>query len=153
MEIAEHDVASVTPCGNRLNRATDISAAFWLGFGRPAEGSEDLSRLQEEISLADRWMGYGAGGELRRTNPACKPTLFGEIAGTLEERIAAILLLLGQGREDEVLADVMEACKAATQGFHRAELYAGHVWHAIWAGALDALAADYYGRSAGCWIR
>jgi hypothetical protein len=55
----------------------------------------------------------------------------------LEGQIAAILLLLKQGRQDEVAGLVADAVKAATQGYYRAEHYAGHVWRGIWVGALE----------------
>jgi hypothetical protein len=41
---------------------------------------------------------------------------------------------------------VIEGCKTASRNFYRGELYAGHVWHTIWAGAIERdKAADYYG--------
>ncbi len=118
----------------RERSMVDIGAAFWLGFGKPSGGPETLIALQRETAVADRWMGYAAGG-LSRTNPAGKPSLFGDIAGSLEGRIAAILLLLKEGKKDEVIAEVIGAVSAATLGFHRGSLYAGHTWHAIWEGA------------------
>jgi hypothetical protein len=114
----------------------DIAAAFWLGFGAPAGPPEAMTALGREIELADEWLGYEAGG-LRRANPLGKPTLFGDIAGTLEGQIVAILLLLKQGRQEEVWQLVTEAVKEATNGFHRVELYAGHVWRGAWAGASE----------------
>lgn len=114
----------------------DIAAAFWLGFGAPSGPPEALHALEAEIDLADQWLGYENGG-LRRTNPLGKPTLFGDIAGTLEGQIVALLLLLKQGRKDEVLGLVTEAVKTATGGFHRPELYAGHVWRGVWAGVVE----------------
>lgn len=115
----------------------DIAAAFWLGFGAPSGPPEALQALQGEITLADSWIGYGPGGTLARTNPAGKPSLFGDIAGQLEGQIAAILLLLKQGRRDEVAALVTDTVRAATQGYSRAEHYAGHVWRGIWVGAAE----------------
>jgi hypothetical protein len=112
----------------------DIAAAFWMGFGKPSGGPEQLMALQQEIQLADSWIGYETGGELRRENPEGRPSLFGDIAGTLEGRIAAIMLLLKQDRREEVIFEVTEAVKAATQSYSRAELYAGHVWRGIWSG-------------------
>jgi hypothetical protein len=120
----------------REKSVLDITAAFWLGFGKPAGGPEALGALQEEIRGNDTWMGF-SGGELLRVNPAGGGTLWGDIAGTLEGQIAAILLLLKQGREDDVFFLVQEAVSAATQAFSRAELYAGQVWHAIWQGAYQ----------------
>ena len=114
----------------------DIAAAFWLGFGSPAGPPEAMDALGREIEIADEWLGYDNGG-LRRTNPLGKPTLFGDIAGTLEGQIVAILLLLKQGRTEEVFGLVTEAVKEATDGFHRPELYAGHVWRGAWAGAVE----------------
>ncbi|MBN1877460.1 MAG: hypothetical protein JXA33_24775 [Anaerolineae bacterium] len=113
----------------------DIAAAFWLGFGAPSGPPEALQALQAEIALADGWLGYGAGGTLARENPIGKPSLFGDIAGELEGQIAAILLLLKQGKREEIGQVITGAVKAATQGFYRAEKYAGHVWRAIWVGA------------------
>ena len=115
----------------------DIAAAFWLGFGAPSGPPEALQALQGEIELVDQWIGYGPGGTLERTNPVGQPTLFGDIAGTLEGQIAAILLLLKQGRAEEVFGLIVDAVKGATQGFHRAELYAGHVWRGVWAGVVE----------------
>ena len=119
----------------RDKSVVDISAAFWLGYGQPSGPPEMLMVLQQEISGTDAWLGYGAGDVLRRSNPAGKPTMFGDIAGEMEGRIAAILLLLKQGRKDEAEQEVLNAVRSATQGFHRAELYSGSVWHAIWAGS------------------
>lgn len=113
----------------------DIAAAFWLGFGSPSGPPEALQALQGEIALVDGWIGYGPGGTLARTNPIGKNTLFGDIAGQLEGQIAAILLLLKQGRRAEVGTLITDAVRAATQGFYRAEHYAGHVWRGIWVGA------------------
>lgn len=112
----------------------DIAAAFWLGFGKPSGPPEALQTLQGEIELADGWIGYGPGGTVQRTNPLGKPTLFGDIAGTLEGQIVAIMLLLKQGRNADVMGLIEDAVKSATQGYSRAELYAGHVWRGVWAG-------------------
>lgn len=120
----------------------DIGAAFWLGFGASSGPPEALQALQGEIALADSWMGYGLGGTLARTNPMGKPTLFGDIAGELEEQIAAILLLLKDGRRDEIGALIEDAVKAAAQNYHRAEKYSGHVWRGIWVGANAARQAE-----------
>jgi hypothetical protein len=120
----------------RERSVLDITAAFWLGFGKPAGGPAQLGALQEEIRLCDDWMGYSAG-ELMPVNPAGGGTLWGDIAGELEGQIAAILLLLKEGREDDVFFLVQEAVQAATQAYSRAELYAGHVWHSIWSGAYQ----------------
>ena len=132
----------------RERSVLDITAAFWLGFGKPAGGPEALMSLQGEIGESDRWMGF-SGGELLRVNPAGKGTLWGDIAGELEGQIAAILLLLKQGREDDVFFLVQDAVKAATQSFSRAELYAGHVWHAIWEGAYQR---DRYEEALGGYV-
>lgn len=120
----------------------DIAVAFWLGFGAPSGPPEALQALQGEIELADSWLGYGPGGTLARTNPVGKPSLFGDIAGQLEGQIAAILLLLKQGRREEIGALITDAVRAATQGFHRAEKYAGHVWRGIWVGAWERRRQD-----------
>lgn len=121
----------------RERSATDIAAAFWLGYGKESGGSEALFALQQEVELADRWMGYGGPGELIRTNPVGKPSLFGDIAGELEGQIAAILLLLKEGRTEDVWFLVTETVRGATQGYSRGELYAGHIWRATWMGALE----------------
>lgn len=113
----------------------DIAAAFWLGFGAPSGPPEALQALQDEIALADSWIGYAQGGVLVRSNPIGKPSLFGDIAGQLEGQVVAILLLLKQGRRDEIGGVIADAVKAATRGYSRAEQYAGHVWRGIWVGA------------------
>jgi hypothetical protein len=115
----------------------DIGAAFWLGFGAPSGPPAVQQVLNGEIALADSWLGYSPNGELARVNPASKPTLFGDIAGKLEGRIAAILLLLKQGRTDEVALEISTAVRDATQGFSRGDKYSGHVWHAAWIGAHE----------------
>ncbi len=112
----------------------DIGVAFWLGFGKPSGGPEQLIMLQQEVSLADSWLGYNENGTLRRTNPAGKPTLFGDIAGTLEGRIAAILLLLKEGKTDEAMAEITGAVRTPTRNYSRGSQYSGHVWHSIWQG-------------------
>jgi len=113
----------------------DIGAAFWLGFGKPSGGPEQLAALEREVAEADSWIGYNPDGSLRRVNPAGKPTLFGDIAGTMEGRIAAILLLLKQGRTDEAVMEVRGVIRSTTRGYSRGAQYAGHVWHGIWEGA------------------
>jgi len=113
----------------------DIVAAFWLGFGGQSTEPDALNALADEIALADQWIGFGPGGTVARTNPQGKPTLFGDIAGELEGQIAAILLLLKQGRRGDVAGLVADAVKAATRGYSRGALYAGHVWRSIWVGA------------------
>ncbi|MBN1261074.1 MAG: hypothetical protein JXB35_10375, partial [Anaerolineae bacterium] len=123
----------------RERSVLDIGAAFWLGFGKSSGGPVELQVLSEEVALADRWIGYAEPGTLVRTNPAGKPTLFGDIAGTLEGRIAAILLLLKQGRREELMLEVQNAVKAATRSYARGGQYAGHVWRAIWQGAAQRL--------------
>jgi len=112
----------------------DIAAAFWLGFGKSSGGPEQLMVLQREVAVADSWLGYDVDGTLRRTNPRGKPTLFGDIAGTLEGRIAAILLLLKQGRRDEAMLEITSGVRGVTNGYSRGAQYSGHVWHAIWEG-------------------
>lgn len=121
----------------RERSVLDITAAFWLGYGEPAGGGEVLPALQREIGVADSWSGYGADGRLVRINPAGKPTLFGDIAGELEGQIAAILLLLKQGRGEEVFGLVQDATRAATRGGTRPALHAGNVYHAGWQGAVE----------------
>jgi len=121
----------------REQSALDIAAAFWLGYGKETGGSEALFALQQEIELADRWMGYGGPGELVRTNPIGKASLFGDIAGELEGQISAILLLLKEGKTEDVWFLVTETIRGATQGYSRGELYAGHIWRATWQGALE----------------
>jgi len=124
----------------------DIGAAFWLAFGMDSGGPAQLAALQNEVAVADSWLGYNADGTLRRVNPAGRPTLFGDIAGTLEGRIAAILLLLKDGRTDEAMAEVVGAVRSATRGYARGEQYAGHVWHAVWEGARQR---ELYGIETG----
>jgi len=121
----------------REKSALDIAAAFWLGFGPPTGDARVQAQLRAEISRADAWIGYGSDGRLSTINPAGKSTLFGDIRGELEGQIAAILLLLKEGREDDAWILVHQAVGAATQGFSRAELYAGEVWHSIWSGAVE----------------
>lgn len=121
----------------REKSALDLAAAFWLGFGPPTGDARIQQALRSEISRADAWIGYGGDGRLAATNPAGKSSLFGDIRGELEGQIAAILLLLKAGREDDAWILVHQAVEAATQGFARAELYAGEVWHSIWSGALE----------------
>ena len=121
----------------REQSAADIAAAFWLGYGQRTGGSEALAALQREVELADQWMGYGGAGVLLEGNPAGKSTLFGDIRGELEGQIGAILLLLKEGREEDVVFLVTETIRGATQGYSRAELYSGHIWRATWSGALE----------------
>lgn len=121
----------------RERSVADIAAAFWLGYGKPSGGGEVLPLLQQETAVADSWIGYGSGGQLLRVNPAGKATLFGDIAGQLEGQIAAILLLLKQGRREEVFGLVADAMGAATRGGVRPGLYGGNVWHAGWKGAVE----------------
>lgn len=121
----------------REQSAMDIAAAFWLGYGQESGGSEALAALQREIELADQWMGYGGAGVLLESNPLGKPTLFADIRGQLEGQIGAILLLLKEGKEDEVAFLVTETIRSATQGYHRAELYSGHIWRSTWSGAIE----------------
>ncbi len=120
----------------RERSVLDITAAFWLGFGQPDDGTVPPA-LQREIALADSWLGYGAGGVLSTINPVGKPTLFGDIAGTLEGQLAAIMLLLKQGDTEEVFGMVGAALNDATRGSSRGGAYAGHVWHSGWAGAVE----------------
>jgi hypothetical protein len=121
----------------RERSVLDIGAAFWLGFGAPTGPASAQQVLNGEIALADSWLGYSPSGELASDNPAGKPTLFGDIAGKLEGRIAAILLLLKQGRTEEVALEISTAVRQATQGFSRGGKYSGHVWHASWVGAHE----------------
>lgn len=121
----------------RERSVLDIGAAFWLGFGAPSGPPAVQQALNGEIALADSWLGYSPSGDLARINPAGKPTLFGDIAGKLEGRIAAILLLLKQGRTDEIALEINMAVREATQGFSRGSKYSGHVWHASWVGAHE----------------
>lgn len=115
----------------------DIAAAFWLGFGKSSGGPEQLMVLQREVAVADSWLGYDVDGTLRRTNPAGKLTLFGDIAGSLEGRIAALLLLLKQGRRDDVLLEITGGVRGVTNGYSRGAQYSGHVWHALWEGVYE----------------
>jgi len=131
------DLILVALLAFRERSVLDISAAFWLGFGRPAGGRGALTRLDQEIRVADAWIGYGEGDRLVRVNPAGKPTLFGDIAGELEGQLAAIILLLKQGRREEIMQLVTDTVKSATRNFSRIDQYAGHVWHATWAGAVE----------------
>ena len=126
----------------RERSVLDIGAAFWLGFGAPSGPPEALDALSRELETADAWMGFGRGGVLERVNPLGRPTLFGKIAGALEGQIAAILLLLKSGRDDEVFGLVSDTVSAASRGFHQAELYAGNVWHGVWSGVAARHALD-----------
>ncbi len=119
----------------RERSVIDIAAAFWLAFGKPAGGSEENAALSRETDMADSYIGYDGPDRIRRVNPDGGGTLFGDIAGTLEGRIAAILLLLKAGRRQEAGAEFIAAVKEATNSYARGGLYAGHVWHSIWAGA------------------
>ena len=121
----------------REKSALDIAAAFWLGFGPPSGDARVQAQLRAEIARADSWIGYGTDGRLATINPAGKSTLFGDIRGELEGQIAAILLLLKEGREDDAWILVHQAVGAATQAFSRAELYAGEVWHSLFSGAAE----------------
>jgi len=127
----------------RQQSILDISAAFWLAFGQPAGGVAQLAALQRELALADEWLGY-AGGEIRRTNPAGQATLFGDIQATLEGELLALLLLMKAGRRDEVFAAVTDTVNRVTNSGARGALYAGHTWHAAWAGAVERLADGGY---------
>jgi hypothetical protein len=134
----------------RERSVLDIAVAFWLGFGAPSGGPQTLAVLQSEVANNDSWLGYD-NGQLRYTNPLGKPSLWGDIAGQLEGQIAAILLLLKEGRRDDVLVQIQDAVRGVTQGYHRAELYGGAVWHAIWAGVgeQERVQWEEYGRPPG----
>jgi hypothetical protein len=113
----------------------DIAAAFWLGFGSQSGDKEQLRVLGNEMDLADAWIGYGPGGSLVEFNPDGNPTLFGDIRGTLEGKLMAILLLLKGGKKDEAMLEISDAVRVSTRAFSRFEQYSGHVWRAAWAGA------------------
>jgi len=120
----------------RERSVADITAAFWLGLGQPAGGGEVLPYLQQEIAIADRWMGY-ADGRLSSVNPSGGATLFGDIAGQLEGQIAALLLLLKQRDTEGIAALLEDTVRGATLGYNRGALYSGNVWHAYWRGAVE----------------
>jgi len=116
----------------------DIIGAYWLGFGGVGGGgTESLVAIENEGRTFDSYIGYDSG-MVERVNPAGGGTLFGDIAGDLEGQIYAILLMLKDGRRSGIPQLIHDVVYGATQGFSRADLYAGSTWHSAWAGAVNA---------------
>lgn len=94
----------------------DLLAAYVLGFGSPSIGPEGLKLVEEAQQKNDSYL---AG------------SLFEDIRGKLEGEIAAILLLLKQGRPDEAIRLIENALLTLE---YRLPLYAGTFWEMIHAG-------------------
>jgi len=94
----------------------DLLAAYVLGFGSQKIGPEDLELVAEGQRKNDDYL----------TN-----SLFADIRGKLEGEIAAILLLLKYGRQDEALHLIEQVALSLD---YRPGLYAGTYWEMIHAG-------------------
>lgn len=94
----------------------DLLAAYVLGFGSPSIGPDGLRLVEDAQRKNDEYL---AG------------SLFEDIRGKLDGEIAAILLLLKSGREDEAMHLIEQVVGTLD---YRPSLYAGTHWEMIHAG-------------------